>query len=81
MIKRFFRDLLYGYPAFGNLRWEIIEKIRVRCGYYKMKPLSYELVTKYGDLMTRKRKIIQAGNVKKMLRAIENFNEVIREVR
>ncbi len=77
MIKRFFKDLLYGYPAFSNLRWSIIDAYRKRTGYYKMDPLSLKRAMKWSDIMTHQRRIVTKKDCNKLFKAIHNYNEII----
>lgn len=77
MIKRFFIDLQYGYPAFSNLKWEIIENWREKHGYYKMKELPQELIMKYADILVHKHRIIPKKDLNRLIHAIDSYNEVI----
>lgn len=76
-ISKFFYDLLYGLPAFSNLKWGIIQDWREKHGYYKMERLSLSLITKYGLIITHKRGTVEAKNINKLFKAIHDYNEVI----
>ena len=80
-IKRFINDLLYGYPAFSNLRFGIKENIKERLGYYRMKELSgFDLMMKYGEILTHKRRFVEPKNIKKLLKAVQDYNSVIKNI-
>ena len=80
MVKRFFNDLLYGYPAFSNLKWQIRENHRIKIGYWRMDKIPLSVVTKYGEIITHLRREINVKDMKKLLKAIKYYNEVIDKI-
>jgi hypothetical protein len=76
-LSRFITDLLYGYPAFSNLWWGIKDDIREKTGYYEMKKIPLSNYTKWGDILTHKRRMIDAKESRKLWKAIHDYNEII----
>lgn len=78
-IKRFIFDLLYGLPAFSNLKWEIREDIREKTGYYRMKKIPLQNMMKWADILAHRRMIINKKEANKLFRAICHYNQVLEE--
>ncbi len=76
-LRRFISDLLYGYPALSNLWWGIKEDMREKNGYYTMKKIPMDNITKWADITTHKRRIIDTKDLRILMRAVRGYNEVI----
>ena len=63
-----------------NFIFNLKERIRLIRGYYRIEPIDYKVIVKYGDIVARRRKWLNERDTARLMKAIDTFNREVEKV-